>query len=115
MRQFPHQVDENGSGQSSAVSYIPEGAWNEPTSSSGGKITYAASATGGGASAYIAKPSWQTGTGVPADGMRDVPDVALSSATHDGYLACLAYAGGDCSKQEFEVFGGTSAAAPGVM
>src|SRR6185437_714702 len=105
---------QNGSGQSSAVSYIPEGAWNEPTLSSGGKTTYVASGTGGGASAYIAKPSWQTGTGVPADGMRDVPDVSLSSATHDGYLACLAYAGGDCSQQKFEVFGGTSAAAPGM-
>jgi hypothetical protein len=92
------------------VSYIPEGAWNEPTSGS----KYVAAGTGGGASAYIAKPSWQTGTGVPADGMRDVPDVALSSATHDGYLACLAYAGGDCSQQKFEVFGGTSAAAPGM-
>jgi hypothetical protein len=46
--------------------------------------------------------------------MRDVPDVSLSSATHDGYLACLAYAGGDCSQQKFEVFGGTSAAAPAM-
>jgi subtilase family serine protease len=101
---------QNGSGQSSAVSYIPEGAWNEPTSGS----KYVAAGTGGGASAYIAKPSWQTGAGVPADGMRDVPDVSLSSATHDGYLACLAYADGDCSQQRFEVFGGTSAAAPGM-
>ena len=101
---------QNGSGQSSALGYIPEGAWNEPISGS----KYVASGTGGGASAYIAKPSWQTGTGVPADGMRDVPDVSLNSATHDGYVACLAYAGGDCSKQAFEVFGGTSAAAPGM-
>jgi len=46
--------------------------------------------------------------------MRDVPDVSLSSATHDGYLACLSYAGGNCSQQRFEVFGGTSAAAPGM-
>ncbi len=105
---------QNGSGESSAVSYIPEGAWNEPTSTSGAKTTYAASSTGGGASAYIAKPGWQTGAGVPADGMRDVPDVSLSSAVHDGYMACLAYAGGDCSQQKFEVFGGTSAAAPGM-
>ena len=100
---------QNGSGESSATSYIPEGAWNEPTSG-----TKYRAGTGGGASNYIAKPSWQTGTGVPHDGMRDVPDVSLSSATHDGYVACLAYAGGDCSKQEFEVFGGTSAAAPGM-
>lgn len=25
----------------------------------------------------IAKPSWQTGSGVPADGKRDVPDVSM--------------------------------------
>ena len=43
-------------------------------------------ATGGGASASIAKPDWQTGPGVPADGARDVPDLALSSAGHDAYL-----------------------------
>jgi subtilase family serine protease len=100
----------NGSGESSATGYIPEGAWNEPESGS----KYVAAGTGGGASEYIAKPSWQTGAGVPQDGKRDVPDVSLSSATHDGYVACLAYAGGDCSKQAFEVFGGTSAAAPGM-
>ncbi|HEY4009122.1 MAG TPA: protease pro-enzyme activation domain-containing protein [Acidobacteriaceae bacterium] len=105
----------NGSGESSATGYIPEGAWNEPTGTgANGQTTYAAAGTGGGASQFIAKPSWQTGTGVPQDGRRDVPDVSLSSATHDGYVACLAYAGGDCSKQEFEVFGGTSAAAPGM-
>src|SRR6202012_4116632 len=34
--------------------------------------TTIASCSGG-----YAKPSWQTGTGVPADGKRDVPDVAL--------------------------------------
>lgn len=101
---------QNGSGESSATGYIPEGAWNEPQSGT----TYVAAGTGGGASQYVAKPGWQTGTGVPQDGKRDVPDVSLSSATHDGYLACLAYAGGDCSQQRFEVFGGTSAAAPGM-
>lgn len=101
---------QNGSGNSSATGYIPEGAWNEPMSGT----TYQAAGTGGGASAYIAKPSWQTGIGVPVDGKRDVPDVALSSAIHDGYFACLAYSGGDCSRQGFEVFGGTSAAAPGM-
>src|SRR6185437_9360646 len=46
---------QNGSGQSSALGYIPEGAWNEPISGS----KYVAAGTGGGASAYIAKPSWQ--------------------------------------------------------
>jgi subtilase family serine protease len=105
----------NGSGLGTALSYIPEGAWNEPTStSSSGATTYVAAGSGGGASQYIAKPSWQTGNGVPADGKRDVPDLSLGSAVHDGYFACLAYSGGDCSQNKFVVFGGTSASAPGV-
>ena len=33
--------------------------------------------SGGGASIYYAKPSYQSGTNVPADGQRDVPDVAM--------------------------------------
>ncbi|MGA7401562.1 MAG: S53 family peptidase [Candidatus Sulfotelmatobacter sp.] len=94
----------NASGtQSSALSYIPEVVWNE--SGSGGLW-----ASGGGASTLYAKPSWQTGTGVPADGKRDVPDVSLTSAGHDGYLM---YQNGG-----LYVVGGTSAAAPsfaGVM
>lgn len=88
----------NASGtQSSAVSYIPEVAWNE--SSAGGLW-----ATGGGMSTVYAKPSWQMGTGVPADGKRDVPDVSLTSAGHDGYLIY--------QNAGLHVVGGTSAAAP---
>ncbi len=95
----------NSSGtQASALSYIPEVVWN----ASG--PDYGLWASGGGASIVYAKPSWQAGTGVPADGKRDVPDVALSSAGHDGYLI---YQNG-----ELYVVGGTSAASPsfaGVM
>ena len=90
--------------QSSALSYIPEVAWNESSASSG------LWSSGGGASRNYAKPSWQTGTGVPADGKRDVPDLALASAGKDGYL--LYQNGG------LYVVGGTSAASPafaGVM
>ena len=103
-----------GPGRESAVGYIPEGAWNEPSeTSSSGITTYVAAATGGGSSTYIAKPSWQTGPGVPSDGFRDVPDVSFSSSLHDGYLICLAYAGFDCSSQ-IAVASGTSAAAPSM-
>ncbi len=38
-----------------------------------------------------AKPAWQTGTGVPPDGRRDVPDVSLfasSGALHSAYVMC---------------------------
>jgi len=93
-----------GATQSSALSYIPEVAWNESGPTSG---LWAGS---GGASAIYAKPSWQAGTGVPADGRRDVPDVSLTAAAHDGYLIFQDGA--------FYVVGGTSAAAPafaGVM
>jgi subtilase family serine protease len=83
----------------SALSYIPETVWNESGSSglwSGG----------GGASSIYKKPSWQSGPGVPGDGKRDVPDVSLSSAIHDGYLVYME--GG------LMLVGGTSAASPSL-
>jgi subtilase family serine protease len=98
----------------SALSYIPEGAWNEPTVVTNGVTTYQAAASGGGVSKFIPKPTWQTGTGVPADNFRDVPDVSFPAAEHDGYFACLAYNGGNCANNYFEDFFGTSAAAPGM-
>jgi subtilase family serine protease len=91
----------NTSTYGSAISYIPETVWNESGSVSGGSGLWGG---GGGASIYFTKPSWQAGKGVPADGMRDVPDVSLSAASHDGYF--IAYQGG------FWTVGGTSAAAP---
>ncbi len=104
----------NGTNQytSSAKSYIPESAWNETDSSTG--LT-AGGAGGGGASAYFAKPAWQTGTGVPNDGSRDVPDISMNAAAlHDGYIVCSQ---NDCSSGfaangQIDVFGGTSVAAP---
>ena len=72
--------DANGG---SAISYIPENVWNETTAA--GEL----SAGGGGLSSFFTKPYWQTGTGVPSDFARDVPDVSLNSAAnHDGYLFC---------------------------
>jgi subtilase family serine protease len=71
----------------SAVSYIPEVVWNDTTASiaNGGGL----SSGGGGASKVFGKPSWQTGTGVPADGKRDVPDISLNAGVfEDAYLIC---------------------------
>jgi subtilase family serine protease len=106
---------------SSALEYIPEEAWNDSAFdiANGGFI----SASGGGASAtgFFTKPSWQTGTGVPADGKRDVPDISLSaSADHDGYVFCSedgatvpsCSSGFRDSGSNLTVVGGTSAAAP---
>jgi subtilase family serine protease len=103
----------NGVGLLSALSYIPEGAWNEPTSSNGVTVTYVVQGTGGGTSSFASKPAWQTGTGVPADGARDTPDVSFSSSGHNAYLACLAIGGGACPTY-YGGFGGTSAAAPSM-
>jgi subtilase family serine protease len=84
----------------SALSYIPEVAWNESASNGGSGLW----ATGGGASAYYSKPSWQSGTGVPADARRDVPDVSLTTAGHDGYLVDV--------QGSYYTVSGTSAASP---
>jgi pseudomonalisin len=104
----------NGANLTSALGYIPEGAWNEPTVTNSGVVTYVAASGGGGASLYITKPSWQTGVGVPADGARDVPDVSFPAAGHDGYYACYALNAGNCGVGQFEYFYGTSAAAPSM-
>ena len=94
-------ANSNATTLGSALSYIPEAVWNESGTAAGGSELWAG---GGGASQVYAKPSWQAGPGVPADGHRDVPDVALTSAVHDGYLVAMNGA--------FYVFGGTSAATP---
>ncbi len=89
----------NSSGLGSATGYIPETAWNES-----GATGIAAST--GGASIYHAQPVWQTGPGVPNDGVRHIPDIAFSAAMHDGYL--ITYEG------ENMPVGGTSAATPSM-
>jgi uncharacterized protein (TIGR03437 family) len=89
----------NNANGASVLSYIPETTWNDSVSDG------TPAASGGGASILFSKPSWQTGTGVPGDNARHVPDVSLSaSADHDGYLV---YTGGS-----LQVYGGTSVTAP---
>jgi subtilase family serine protease len=102
----------NNSSNGSALSYIPEEAWNDTAAD---KML---AASGGGISTLFAKPSWQSGIGVPADGQRDVPDVAFSaSADHDGYLYC---SNGSCvtgfrdANNNLSVVGGTSAGSPSM-
>ena len=92
----------NTSNQASALFYIPEIPWNEgfnPQPPAGPE------ATGGGESVFFTKPSWQTGSGVPNDGARDVPDVSISaSPDHDGYLMV--------SQGSLQIIGGTSVGGP---
>jgi hypothetical protein len=95
----------NGSGQSSAKSYIPEMTWNDSCANTGNVVGCASwegssgaglTAGSGGPSncatsttestpegteidctAGIPKPAWQSGPGVPNDQVRDLPDVSL--------------------------------------
>ena len=90
-------ASKNSTDMGSALSYIPEAAWNESN-------TFGLVAGGGGASALYSKPLWQTGPGVPNDNARDVPDVAFSAADHDGYLVD--------SEGTYYVVGGTSCSTP---
>jgi subtilase family serine protease len=110
-----------------AISYIPEMGWNDsPVTGTGPLPSPTLAASGGGASSCgtaasnsctggfgFPKPTWQTGTGVPNDGVRDVPDVAMAaSANHDGYIICDA---GSCTSgigTNPTIVGGTSAATP---
>src|SRR5271166_759732 len=73
----------NNSTFASALSYIPESAWNQGGTVAGGSDLWAG---GGGASQVYSKPAWQSAPGVPADGRRDVPDVSLTASTHDAYI-----------------------------
>ena len=85
----------------SAISYIPETAWN--TTAADGEPA----ASGGGASTFFSKPSWQVGPGVPGNNARNVPDVALNADPDtDGYIV---FTDGTTSPQ---VFGGTSCPTP---
>jgi uncharacterized protein (TIGR03437 family) len=88
----------NSATLASALGYIPEKVWGQQPS------RLAVIGGGGGASVLFQKPLWQTGPGVPADGVRDIPDVAFSSSPHDAYE--IIYTGGVA-----HIYG-TSAASP---
>jgi subtilase family serine protease len=83
----------------SALSYIPEMAWNDTL------VAGTLAATGAGMSIFFSKPVWQTGSGVQPDGARDVPDLSFAAANdHDPYIVIT---GG-----EVQFVGGTSVATP---
>jgi uncharacterized protein (TIGR03437 family) len=89
----------NNANMASALGYIPETAWNDSL------VENQVAASGGGASIFFAKPTWQSGLGVPGDGARDVPDIAFAASNyHD---VSVVFTGGS---EAF--FGGTSVGAP---
>jgi subtilase family serine protease len=110
----------------SALSYIPEQAWNDDSAAF---PTDPLSAGGGGASIFATAPTWQTGVpGIPAGTtMRLLPDIALNSSPNNAaYAYCTSDQSGwvqgqvgsctsglrDSSSQDLTLAGGTSFAAP---
>ena len=126
----------NDSNLGSLGASLPEQVWNDPFGLdiiANGLQRNEIYSGGGGASSCstynsstetctsgYAKPAWQSGPGVPADGVRDIPDVSLfasNGANLSAYPIC-AYAG-ECAAgagNEVEVFltGGTSASTPAM-
>lgn len=139
----------NSSTGVSALGYIPETTWNQSCAGLGvnqgaSQCAFSSSdlnivaGSGGRSQCYYLtsegtclagnlKPSWQTGPGVPPDGVRDLPDVSLfASPGFNGsfYIICeadvnlfgIVQSGFNepCSltNQTFLGIGGTSAAAP---
>ena len=107
--------DTNGSTGGSALSYIPEKVWNDTYVSPYGN---GIEASGGGASLLFSKPAWQEGPGVPADGQRDIPDLAMFSMNNgsadDEQIAYLVCTQDMCASglNPADAWGGTSASAP---
>jgi hypothetical protein len=143
----------SGTSLASAKSYIPEIPWNSScaatatmgstavctsvdpdglsiTGGSGGQSNCSDQDSAGDCLGGYQKPTWQAGTGVPADGVRDIPDVslfaAINTASNNFYVLCLAdsdaQGGLGCSLTgqtiNFTPVGGTSVASPsfaGIM
>jgi subtilase family serine protease len=102
----------NNADLSSALGPIPEIVWNESANVPGG---VGIRATGGGVSTIYAKPGYQSGPGVPADGFRDIPDVSLTAAGHDAYIIVQGHTN---NTPGLEGVFGTSASSPsfaGIM
>ncbi len=121
---------------------VPEQPWNDPfglnlasggvynpntpdiVAGSGGPSncasgTDASDGTYSSCSAGYPKPSWQTGQGVPNDGVRDLPDVSLFAAAGENdtaYPFCVEE--GDCVVSDGDltigIVGGTSASSPAM-
>lgn len=140
----------NTSSTTTAKSYIPEIPWNDScatlgltgctginpdsggldlTGGSGGQSSCGVQNVSNNTCTGYPKPSWQSAPGMPADSLRDIPDVSLfasvNSASNHFYVFCLADSGSQTSGVPCNLttgnvsgVGGTSASTPawaGIM
>lgn len=101
---------------------LQAGGVNSTGGSGGASNCTTNSQTVGSCSQGYSKPSWQTGSGVPNDGKRDLPDVSLFASNGflgTFYLVCQSdVTGRICNLNDFVGFGGTSVSSPafaGIM
>ena len=125
----------NDSSQGSLIAPLPEQGWSDPFgldvisdgyqrgeiySGGGGASTCSTQNSSSGiCSSGYAKPAWQTGPGVPDDGVRDIPDVSLFASNGANLSAVPVCAfPGECApgSNDVEIFltGGTSASSPAM-
>lgn len=126
----------NDSALGSLKERLPEQAWDEPFGFNVFGGAHSIIAGGGGASSCALfsydssgnpvcqggypKPVWQNASGVPSDGVRDLPDVSLfaaSGSNRSAYPICADV--GDCSVSSQDrstvlLVGGTSASSPAM-
>lgn len=128
----------NGTTQESAKGYIPETTWND--SCTNGVLQFVGGTTNpetncnntnfspfldiisgsGGKSLAWLKPPWQTGSGVPGDNARDLPDVSLFAGNgllNSFYVFCQQDQS-PCGLGSILAVGGTSVSSPafaGIM
>jgi len=121
----------NDSNLGSLKAPLPEQVWNDPFGLNAISDPFASGEGGGGPSSCSTlssntclngypKPIWQAGPGVPADGVRDLPDVSLfasNGANLSAYPIC-AFAGecvaGAGNQTLIAIVGGTSASTPAM-
>jgi hypothetical protein len=103
-------------------SMIAAGGLNSIGGSGGPSNCVVNDQTVGSCSQGYAKPSWQSGAGVPNDSRRDLPDISLFASNGflgSFYVICQQdQTGGVCDLNNFVGYGGTSVASPsfaGVM
>ena len=120
LKTAPEQVWNNAFGYNASDSGIYNPA-NSTIVAGGGGASSAALYPSSGPPAGYAKPAWQTGAGVPADKVRDLPDVSLFASNSQNFVAYpICASPGDCVNTAgngavmISSVGGTSAASPSM-
>jgi hypothetical protein len=121
---FPEQSWNNSIYGHNLTAYDPKVSQEYTTASTGGGVSSCVTSTSKAGTvtctAGWSKPAWQKATGVPADKVRDIPDVSLLSADGANGLAwavcvsdtdCVADSAGNITAS---AVGGTSASAPAM-